>query len=72
MCQVKTCPGILQKLYLAVPSVSEESFVRCWNGEKNTHRYKKHSQKAITYTTLEGYPTIHLLPAGDSDEYPGG
>lgn len=67
MCQVKTCPGILLKppLYLAVPSASKESFVRCWKGEKNTHRYKKHSKKAITYTSLEGYPTIHLLAAGD-------
>lgn len=46
-------------------SVSKESFVRCWDGEKNTHRYKKPSKKAITYTTLEGYLTIHLLPAGD-------
>lgn len=32
----------------------------------------KHSKKAITYTTLEWYPTIHLLPAGDWDEYPEG
>lgn len=46
-------------------SASKESFVRCWNGEENTHRYKKYSKKAITYTSLEGYPTIHLLAAGD-------